>query len=626
MHGCRIALFSVLFLVQLHGQTNNDSLAQTWADETLADSQRLEAIHRLAWNQLYSNPDSFFQLINQQMAFAQSNGHRWWEARALNSTGVYHYLIGEYAKAFSYYQKSLDRFLELGDEKRAAALYANMGLIYRDQGNNLAALEYQQKAFAINEKLRDTAAMSGDFINLANLYQDRGDVGKALEYYDRSLQLKKNPDKDDLGLIYNNIGALYAGIESEYPKALIFYQKSLKIREEIGDKVGMAVNYHNIGQLYSKMGELEKGIEYTQKAIQLHEILGDKNGVANSLYILGEIALQKKDYGQAAAWCKESLDLSRAFSALPVERRACYCLYLTYKGAGQPAKALGFHEEFKLLTDSLREEELEIKLNQFEFQKEVLADSLTREEENLKVQLAHQAELRQKDQDQNMILIGTLVLLVIALAFLSRMLYFQRSSEKFQSKAEKLEKQKLLGEIALLKTQINPHFLFNSLSILSSLVHADPDLSEKFIDQLSESYRYILEQRDQSLVTLRTELEFIYSYAFLLKIRFENKFDILYDIPENHLDRHKIAPLTLQLLIENAVKHNKMSVKEPLHIRVGIEEGMLLVQNQLQPRTTSSPSTGMGLENIRNSYALLSNRSVWAGPMEGNFIVKVPLV
>lgn len=217
--------------------------------------------------------------------------------------------------------------------------------------------------------------------------------------------------------------------------------------------------------------------------------------------------------------------------------------------------------------------------------------------------------------------------LVVALAFWGRMLYFQRRSQQFQARSVELEKQHLLNEIALLRTQVNPHFLFNSLSILSSLVHVDANLSEQFIEQLSRSYRYILEQKEQSLVTLRTELEFIKSYAFLLKIRFENKFDLHVTLPEELLDCHKIAPLTLQLLIENAVKHNRMSLKEPLVVTVSVEDKQtLVVKNRLQPRTSSVISTGVGLQNIINRYALLTDRPVWAGETEEQFVVKVPLL
>ncbi|HQW26916.1 MAG TPA: histidine kinase, partial [Saprospiraceae bacterium] len=146
------------------------------------------------------------------------------------------------------------------------------------------------------------------------------------------------------------------------------------------------------------------------------------------------------------------------------------------------------------------------------------------------------------------------------------------------------------------------------------MLRVNPDLSEKFIDQLARSYRYILEQKDQPLVTLRTELGFIESYSFLLKIRFENKFSVEISLPDNILDKYKIAPLTLQLLIENAVKHNRMSVNEPLTVTISVEEDqMLVVKNKLQPRSTPSMSTGVGLENIMNRYALLTGRHVWAG-------------
>ncbi len=114
---------------------------------------------------------------------------------------------------------------------------------------------------------------------------------------------------------------------------------------------------------------------------------------------------------------------------------------------------------------------------------------------------------------------------------------------------------------------------------------------------------------------------------FLLKIRFENKFEVHIDLPESILDKYKIAPLTLQLLIENAVKHNRMSVSEPLTVMINVEkEQMLVVRNKLQPRSTPSMSTGVGLQNIMNRYALLTSQPVWAGETDDQFVVKIPLL
>lgn len=195
-----------------------------------------------------------------------------------------------------------------------------------------------------------------------------------------------------------------------------------------------------------------------------------------------------------------------------------------------------------------------------------------------------------------------------------------------QLRAERLEKGAVVSQFEALKNQISPHFLFNSLSILTSLVYEDPKLSETFIKQLSKAYRYILEQRDQDLVPLAIELDFIQAYTFLLKIRFENKFDVVINIPQNIQTQYRIAPLSLQMLVENAVKHNRMSLREPLLVRMYTEADFLVVENPVQTRDQPEFSTGVGLKNITDRYSLLTDQPVWYGEREGSFIVRIPLL
>lgn len=628
----RILIATLLLLatglpVLLPAQVNRDSLRQIWENENLHDTVRLKAVHEWAWDMRFIDPDSLLKLTNLQLELARSGGYRFWEARAINSEGVYYYIKGDFARSYSCFKKALDIFTELEDWPMASTMSGNIGLVLRNQGNNLAALDFFQKALAIDQKFGFTANLSPDYLNLGILFQDQGDYAKALEYFQKSLDLYTPGSKIDLAQIYNNIGAAYASMSPpDNGKALEFFQKSLTLRQERGDKVAQAMTHHNLWEILSQMGRPEQAMENLDKALAIYTSLGDKNGLANVWYDMGYYRLAQGDNAGALTWCRNALEAAREASGLLRQRDACHCLYQAYKASGQTAKALEFHEQYKMLTDSLQREELDLRLSQMEFSRAILADSLAMEEEKLKTELSHQAELRKKNRGVRIVLLIALGLLLITLAFLARMTYFQRRSEKYQIMAQQLEKQQLINEVTLLKTQINPHFLFNSLSILSSLVHFDADLSEKFIQQLSRSYRYILEQRDQPVVPLRTELEFIGAYSFLLKIRFENKFDIHYELPEHALDQYKIAPLTLQLLIENAVKHNRMSVKEPLIIRVDMQDGMLQVKNRIQARSTTTPSTGLGLENIRNSYALLSDRPVWAGEREGEFIVKVPLI
>jgi LytS/YehU family sensor histidine kinase len=184
-----------------------------------------------------------------------------------------------------------------------------------------------------------------------------------------------------------------------------------------------------------------------------------------------------------------------------------------------------------------------------------------------------------------------------------------------------------LSQFGALKNQVNPHFLFNSLSILSSLVKKDPDLSEQFIERFSRAYRYILEQRDSDTVLLAQETDFLRAYTFLLQTRFEHKFHVRIDLDDAVLQTTKIPALTLQLLVENAVKHNRMSGKEPLDIVITTTaDGMLEVRNPFRPRGEKVDSTGVGLQNIINRYALLTDRPVYVCEQDDAFVVRVPLL
>lgn len=205
----------------------------------------------------------------------------------------------------------------------------------------------------------------------------------------------------------------------------------------------------------------------------------------------------------------------------------------------------------------------------------------------------------------------------------------RRSSQHIQAlqvQTERLEKESVQAQFDALKNQVSPHFLFNSLSILSSLVEVDPKLSVQFINRLSKAYRYILDQRENEQVPLKTELDFIESYTFLLNIRFDDRLKVQIDVPTADRIRYGIAPLTLQLLIENAVKHNQMSDEAPLVVSITLDGDNLRVSNPIRLRPGTGDSTGMGLQNISNRYRLLTSRPVWVGEQNGEFVVTIPLL
>lgn len=189
-----------------------------------------------------------------------------------------------------------------------------------------------------------------------------------------------------------------------------------------------------------------------------------------------------------------------------------------------------------------------------------------------------------------------------------------------------LQKEKLLSQFEVLKQQVNPHFLFNSLNVLTSLIKIEPELAEKFTEHLAKVYRYVLENKDNELVNLSTELDFLSAYLFLLDIRFEDKLRVNISISE-YLQQLRIIPLALQLLIENAIKHNAMSKKKPLIIDIFVDSQQRLnVINNLQEREAHFASTGVGLQNILNRYQLLNKPSPEIEKTDSQFIVRIPLI
>jgi len=190
---------------------------------------------------------------------------------------------------------------------------------------------------------------------------------------------------------------------------------------------------------------------------------------------------------------------------------------------------------------------------------------------------------------------------------------------------EELKRDSISAEFETLKNQINPHFLFNSLNTLSSLIEENPKTANEFVQKLSSVYRYVLTQKDKETVSLREELSFVESYLYLNKIRFGENISCKIDIPENFLES-KIATLTLQMLLENCIKHNVISQNKPLHIEIGIDENKVVVKNNLQPKTNASESNGIGLSNIINRYHFLSKEVVEIIENGKEFIVKIPLI
>ncbi|MFT2009830.1 sensor histidine kinase [Pontibacter sp. 13R65] len=219
------------------------------------------------------------------------------------------------------------------------------------------------------------------------------------------------------------------------------------------------------------------------------------------------------------------------------------------------------------------------------------------------------------------------LLFIIPVFSLNFGLYFMARWKEAFIQTEKLREENLRTQFESLKTHIDPHFLFNNLNVLSSLIDKDPEDAHQFLDKFSDVYRYVLQHRDEELVELETELNFIHAYSFLFQRRLNRQLRISVTAPPASKTFY-LPPLSVQMLVENAIKHNKATVSKPLSISIFIEnEDWLVVQNTFQPKL-KEPSNlkKIGLENIRKRFEYFSERAVKVEQNEQLFTVKLPLL
>ena len=217
------------------------------------------------------------------------------------------------------------------------------------------------------------------------------------------------------------------------------------------------------------------------------------------------------------------------------------------------------------------------------------------------------------------------IIITVLISLFLHAFHFYKALQENKVKEQKIIAGTASAKFDALKNQLDPHFLFNSLNVLTSLIEEDPDQAQKFTTSLSKVYRYVLEQKNKDLVSVDEELQFAKTYVKLLKMRFEDS--IILDIPEKASDPEaKIVPLSLQLLLENAVKHNIVNSAKPLHIRIFEDNGHLQVSNNLQEKQVVKKSSGVGLQNIQQRYELLSTRKMEIQKTATDFTVQLPML
>ena len=494
-------------------------------------------------NFFQGNYDSSLHYYESALALAEIIGDLGLISEVYGAMGIVYKNQGMYAIALEYYEKALAEAIELNDTSWMAACYTNTGNIYRRIANYPKALDYFLKAQKVFERKGEKRRMAIGYMNIGNLYENQKDLNTALEYYSKALQLSyETDDKKRISECLMNIGNTYLAVNS-FEVAREYFRQAIQINEENEFMHIQDDCYKYIGQSFEKEKNFKEAIDNYNKSIKIAEKEGDKITLAEIQGSLSNIYLNQKDFSKSFEFAKKSLETSLE-TGDPNNIKNAY-LYLTNASEklNDPAKALYYHRLYANFNDSI-----------FNIEKyKAIKDIEMKYELNKKQQQL--ALLEEKNQVQfltlsrrNRLYIATL----IGIGLLMIMAYVLIRNRQLKAKHQAIEL-----EQKLMRSQMNPHFIFNSLIAIQSYIYKkDAVQAGDFLAKFADLIRITLENSRVEYVLLEKELKMLSAYLELQSLRFANKFDFKIEV-DNDIDPAaiKIPPMMAQPFIENAIEH-----------------------------------------------------------------------
>ncbi len=463
----------------IQAQSDRDSLLTVWNDIALEDTSRLNAIYHLGNNYLDSDLDSAIYFALMQYEFAQERGLKEYIADAQEIMGDASDEKGELTKAAQYYQRAFELFEEVGNRKKSANILYSLGQIkwtageygmaldyyhrslaiadeindkkmvsscltgiaysYFQQGQYATAMQFVQKSLKVSEEIEDDYGIAWCINALGVFYSRQGNIEKALEYYFKGLEINERT-KDRISISYSlrNIGSSYLELGDD-EKALEYIERSLVIDEELNNKRSLALSLNSLGYIKNKQGEKEIAMEYYRRSLSLAKEIGNRDMECEYLENIGSLFVEHGNYLSGISECQKSYDIALEIGSVVDQLSACDCLYEANKALGRDAKALAFHEKMVVLKDSINLESLAKDLQQMEFRNYMVTDSLEKEEEKLRIAMAHQLEVSKKEKSRNMYMAGGLMILLVAIGLYSRNRYIHQSRNKIKMEKDRSE-------------------------------------------------------------------------------------------------------------------------------------------------------------------------------------------
>lgn len=551
-------------------------------------------------------------VISQKINFKKGIGECYY------NIAIYYYTKREFSKSLEFNKKALNIKIALNDKKGIAATYNNLGNVYYAKGDFTLAIENYLISLKIKEEINDYQGIADAHANIGNVYVALSKFDDALKHYSICLRLnEKLGDKEALENIYINIGTLFLR-QGNYNEAAKSYESCIKIAKELNDKIILSDCYNNLGAVYFYSGNINEEMNSYLSALKIKEELEDKSGIATIYINMGDVYLRQKKFGAARKYLDKALVIAK-------ESKSQVTIYQSYRFLTDLDSLTGdFNQAFKdyksmiASRDSmLNNEELnQIRAlqMQYEFDKK---EAAIKSKQAIKDALA-----KEKIQRQRIIILS--IILGSGLLLLALLLYINRRRTKHSLEVNKLENKTL-------RSQLNPHFIFNALASIQKYMNEHPEKAENYLAKFGKLMREVLENSEKEYITLEEEFDMLKNYMDLEKLRVSKGFHYEINIDESiDVDEIKIPPLLLQPIIENAIWHGVAQGNEKGSIIISclkVDENIQInienktenyIANSIKEENNFIKKKSFGLQIVKDRLKLLWRDKSNKGRLESN--------
>ncbi|MFY0675510.1 MAG: tetratricopeptide repeat protein [Bacteroidia bacterium] len=410
--------FGLMLLISSisYAQVNVDSLFAIWQDEKLEDTVRLNAMHQIAFDyHLFNDADSALYYANEQYEFAAEKGLKKQMGLALNTIGNSYSIQRKFTEAESFYNQSLAVRTEINDQRGIAGNLINLGTLFMLQSQYTKALKYLKKGIVVCDEINEKQFKANALGSIAAIYLSQEELGLAKKYLLRCLELYKEKSYKRFEASYLVSLAYIANSEGDFDQSLTYYLECLEIANKNDDNFHKAQANLGIGIALFERKEYNKAINYLRRSRVMSEKLGDRSSAVESIVQIGKIKLHTNAIDSAISLCNLALEKAHQIETILNKKGACECLYEAHKKQGDGNTALIYHEMLMLINDSLKEDETSKQLQQMEFDKQLVKDSLERAE-TIRLEKEKEAKLLAIKTRKNRIQYSAVIIIVLLLA------------------------------------------------------------------------------------------------------------------------------------------------------------------------------------------------------------------